>query len=288
MKAPDRSPPAQAARFEALLIESARADAAPEASRRRVAERLGIGALVGGAQAPKAAPHDGAARTDAPRDAAPRSTTSEGALSLSKPAALSGLGGIGAAGVLLWALTGPSRALDAPTAPPAPTPRESASEPAAHTATPSLEAPLLADEAALVPDGSEREDDDATPSSLATEQKELPPAAPRPSAVRRAEATPRPVKARRAKPSTASTRGERTSDGDLLEEVRALDRARHELSRERAGAALVALDDYARRFPRGQLAREALALREKVTSERVISDASTERNPVLGTSKAPR
>lgn len=280
MKAPDRSPSAQAARFEALLIESARADAAPEASRQRVAERLGLGALGSDAlRTGHAAPHD---------DAAPRGAPSEGALSLSKPAALSGLGGIGAAGVLLWALTGPSRALDAPAAPPAPTPREIASEPAAHAATPSLEAPLLADEAALVPNGIEREDDDATRSSLATQQRELPPAAPRPSAARRAEATPRPVKARRAKPSAAPARGERTSDGDLLEEVRALDRARHELSRERAGAALAALDDYARRFPRGQLAREALALREKVTSARVISDASTERNPVLGTSKAPR
>ena len=69
--------------------------------------------------------------------------------------------------------------------------------------------------------------------------------------------------ARRSLPAATASAGEPrppTSEG-LIEEVRQLDRARGDLDAARFSLALAVLDDYDRRFPRGQLALEAAVLR---------------------------
>jgi hypothetical protein len=97
------------------------------------------------------------------------------------------------------------------------------------------------------------------PSEIVMAESHEPPSSPAPGRAVRTKIKPR---ASAAAPAVTTTAREatRSSEG-LLEEVKQLDRARADLGAERASLGLAVLDDYARRFPSGQLALEASVLR---------------------------
>ena len=225
--------------FERLLFESARGDQAPEASRRRVANALGIapGAPLGSALDPQprstTAPSEGAAET--PDGAAPATPAQ---LTLFGKAALVGLGGVAIAlGFGLF----------------------SRSEPVSVAAVPAVaEAAALAETPAIVASAAPVSAPSRVPDVASSGRAEPAPAPP----ARRAgsKRAPNAAPSRATQPRLVATAADDAAGSRLLAEVQRLDAARDALAAADAKRAMRELARYEREFPEGTLALDAALL----------------------------